>query len=99
MPFYEYEVVNEDGSAGERFEIQQRMTDPPLETHPETGAAVRRVISTPTIPGKWSDHAANRSLNDDKRLGELGFTKYVKSGDGTYERRAGKGPRVISSDD
>ena len=27
-----------------------------------------------------------------------GFTKYVKSGDGTYEKRAGKGPDVISKD-
>jgi hypothetical protein len=40
----------------------------------------------------------NKSVADDKKLDRLGFTKYVKSGDGTYEKRAGKGPDVISRD-
>ena len=39
-----------------------------------------------------------RSVADDKKLDRLGFTKYVKAGDGTYEKRAGKGPDVISRD-
>jgi hypothetical protein len=39
-----------------------------------------------------------RSMADDKKLDRLGFTKYVKSGDSTYEKRAGKGPDVISRD-
>jgi hypothetical protein len=39
-----------------------------------------------------------KSVADDKKLDKLGFTKYVKSGDGTYEKRAGKGPDVISRD-
>jgi hypothetical protein len=39
-----------------------------------------------------------RNMADDKKLDKLGFTKYVKSGDGTYEKRAGKGPDVISRD-
>jgi hypothetical protein len=34
----------------------------------------------------------------DKNLNEKGFTKYVKAGDGYYEKRAGKGPDVISAD-
>ena len=33
-----------------------------------------------------------------KKLDKLGFTKYVKAGDGFYEKRAGKGPDVISKD-
>ena len=37
-------------------------------------------------------------MKDDKKLDRLGFTKYVKSGDGVYEKRAGKGPNVISRD-
>jgi predicted nucleic acid-binding Zn ribbon protein len=99
MPFYEYEIIRPDGQPGDRFEVQQRMDDPPLTRHPETNAPVRRVISAPTLPGKFSDHAANRVLKDDKRLDQLGFTKYVRSGQGTYEKRAGQGPRTISADD
>lgn len=40
MPTYEYR--REDGTT---FEIQQRITDDPLETCPETGQKVERIIS------------------------------------------------------
>ena len=40
MPTYEYR--REDGTT---FEIQQRITDDPLETCPETGQKVERMIS------------------------------------------------------
>lgn len=98
MPTYVYEIVQPDGSAGERFEYVQKMSDPPLSEHPETGQPVRRVITAPYIGGAWGDSAMERSMKDDKKLERLGFTKYVKSGDGTYEKRAGKGPNVISKD-
>lgn len=98
MPIYEYEVIRDDGQPGERFEVRQAMSDPPLDTHPETGRPVRRVISAPVIGGKWSDHAASKAVNDDKKLDRLGFTKYVKTDQGVYEKRAGKGPNRISSD-
>ena len=39
----------------------------------------------------------NRMKNE-KKLDRLGFTKYVKSGDGVYEKRTGKGPDVITRD-
>jgi predicted nucleic acid-binding Zn ribbon protein len=101
MPLYVYEAIAGDDSPDsprEQFEIFQRMADPPLTKHPETGIAIRRVFSAPAIGGKWSDSAMARSMADDKKLDRLGFTKYVKSGDGTYEKRAGKGPDVISRD-
>jgi predicted nucleic acid-binding Zn ribbon protein len=98
MPLYDYESINPDGSPGERFELFQRMADAPLTRHPETGQPIRRVLSAPAVGGKWSDSAMSRSMADDKKLDRLGFTKYVKSGDGTYEKRAGKGPDVISRD-
>jgi putative FmdB family regulatory protein len=44
MPIYEYE--REDGT---RFEIRQDFSDDALETDPETGQKVRRVISSPQI--------------------------------------------------
>ena len=98
MPLYQYEFVNPDGSGGEQFEFFQSMADAPLSKHPETGQPVRRVLCAPAIGGRWSDSAMGRSVADDKKLDRMGFTKYVKSGDGTYEKRAGKGPDVISRD-
>jgi hypothetical protein len=98
MPLYQYEVITTDGSAGEQFELFQSMSDAPLTVHPETGQPVRRVLSAPAIGGKWSDGAMGKAVADDKKLDRLGFTKYVKSGDGYYEKRAGKGPDVIHRD-
>lgn len=98
MPIYEYEVILEDGEPGMRFEVRQAMSDPPLTHHPTTGQPVRRVISAPLIGGKHSDAALNRTLKDDRKLGELGFTKYVKTDQGTYEKRAGAGPGRIKSE-
>ena len=98
MPLYQYEFVNSDGSSGDQFELFQSMADEPLTKHPETGQPVRRVLCAPAIGGRWSDSAMSRSVADDKKLDRLGFTKYVKSGDGTYEKRAGKGPDTISRD-
>lgn len=44
MPIYEYE--RDDGT---RFEMRQGFADEPLETDPETGQKVRRVLSAPTV--------------------------------------------------
>ena len=98
MPTYVYEIINEDGSSGESFEVIQPISDAPLTEHPETGQPVRRVIQPPFIGGSWSESAMHKNVADDKKLDRLGFTKYVKSGDGVYEKRAGKGPDTISRD-
>ena len=98
MPTYVYEVITSDGSDGEQFEIFQGMSDAPLTSHPESGLPIRRVFLPPAIGGKWSESAMNKSVADDKKLDKMGFTKYVKAGDGFYEKRAGKGPDVISRD-
>lgn len=99
MPLYLYEAITKDNSPGEQFEIFQSMSEDPFTQHPETGVPIRRVLCAPAVGGKWSDSAMSRSVSDDKKLDRLGFTKYVKSGDGRYEKRAGKGPDVISRDD
>ena len=98
MPIYVYEILTASGEPGETFEVLQRFSDPPLTQHPETGEPVQRVIQPPFIGGTWSDHAMHKSARDDKKLDRLGFTKYVKAGDGHYEKRTGKGPDVISRD-
>jgi predicted nucleic acid-binding Zn ribbon protein len=96
MPIYEYEVIRDDGEPGPRFEVMQSMSDAPLTRHPDTGEPVRRVISPPLIAGKYYDSTMQRAVNNDQKLDQLGFTKYVKAGGGYYEKRAGKGPDVIS---
>lgn len=98
MPLYVYEVITGDDSPGQQFEIFQSMADPALTKHPETGEPVRRVLFAPAVGGKWSDSAMAKNVGDDKKLDKMGFTKYVKAGDGYYEKRAGKGPDVISRD-
>lgn len=95
MPTYVYEVIRENGESGERFELVQRMADPPLTEHPETGEPVRRVILPARIAGKHSPMKTDRNLADDSKLERMGFTKYVKSGDGTYEKTIGGGPDKI----
>ena len=98
MPLYLYEVVTGDDSPGEQFEIFQSMAEDALTKHPQTGQPIRRVLCAPAIGGKWSEGAMQRSVADDKKLDRLGFTKYVKAGDGVYEKRAGKGPDILGRD-
>ncbi len=57
MPTYEYETIPTDGRPPVRFEVQQRMSDPPLEVHPETGEPVQRVMSAPFVVGASSSSA------------------------------------------
>ena len=96
MPTYVYEVIEDDGSGGERFELVQPMSDDAITVHPETDQAVRRVIQPFQISGAASLMKADRALADDGKLEKLGFTKYVKSGDGSYDRVVGKGgPKSI----
>ena len=40
----------------------------------------------------------HKSVSDDKKLEKQGFTKYVKAGNGIYEKRCDKGPQTISRD-
>jgi predicted nucleic acid-binding Zn ribbon protein len=98
MPTYVYEILDDDGEAVGMFEVIQAFSEAPLTTHPETGQKVQRVIQPPFIGGTWSESHMHKSSRDDKKLEQLGFTKYVKAGDGIYEKRAGKGPRTISKD-
>ena len=39
-----------------------------------------------------------KSAADDRKLERLGFTKYVKSSSGTYEKTVGTGPDTIKRD-
>lgn len=46
MATYIYETIpDKKGVKPRRFEVQQKMSDPPLTQDPETGLPVRRVIT------------------------------------------------------
>jgi hypothetical protein len=94
MPLYVYEIILPDGSAGEQFEVMQRMADAALTKHPETGEPVRRVFGEPNAPRAWTDTQGAAKISD-KNLAAKGFTKYVKTDKGTYEKTAGDGPKKL----
>ena len=97
MPTYVYEIVLPDGSGGGRFERIEPMSDPPLTRHPETGEPVRRVLTTFAIGGSWAGVGA-KGLLSNRNLEEKGFTKYVRTGEGTYEKQVGKGPDTLGGE-
>ncbi|MBI2431460.1 MAG: zinc ribbon domain-containing protein [Candidatus Hydrogenedentes bacterium] len=96
MPTYTYQVIHDDGRAGEIFEVVRRMSDPPLTEHPETGEKVVRIFQSPHVGGENSEQAQKARMSD-QNLERLGFTKYVRSGKGHYEKRTGQGPEHLGT--
>ncbi len=96
MPIYVYELVTDDEGEREQYEFFQKMSDPSLTEHPETGKPIHRVVAVPNVPGKHSPQSTEKMLSD-KNLDRLGFTKYVKTSKGEYEKRTGKGPDNLSA--
>lgn len=98
MPTYVYETLPTLGQEPTRFEVLQKMSEPALTEHPETGEPVRRVIMAPALSLKHSSSREKQLLSDDN-LSKHGFARYERSGPGAYERTAGKtGPRRFSKD-
>jgi hypothetical protein len=57
MPVYEYEILNSDGTARGILEVEQKMSDPPLVRHPESGEPLRRVLSATFARAATGSHA------------------------------------------
>lgn len=97
MPIYVYELIQPDGTGGERFEIQQSMKDEALTQHPETGEPVRRVFLPPNLATRYTPGQTKDKL-DNNRVAKSGFTKYEKDKlTGKYHKVAGdKGPDVLN---
>jgi predicted nucleic acid-binding Zn ribbon protein len=94
MPLYEYVILNDDGTEGETFEVLQKISDPPLKNHPQTGQRVQRIMAAPSVKKKYSGGPI-RGDTSDKNLERLGFTKYQKTKTGRYEKILGPGPDLI----
>lgn len=94
MPYYEYVSEHETGCSycREPFAILQKISEPRMEHCPYCRHPVRRLISSPGLVGQ---HSKAPSTN---KVEKAGFTQYRKIGKGVYEKSAGKGPDIISSD-
>ncbi len=68
MALYVYEVIKPNGKPGKRFEVRQKMTDPPFKKHPETGEPVRRIIFAPNTPKLKYDRAIKHLSKQDKKF-------------------------------
>ena len=67
MPLYEYQCE----ACSHRFERIQKFSDPPVESCPTCGGAVKKLISSPAIQFKGSgwyitDYAKKKSSSDGK---------------------------------
>ena len=96
MPLYVYELATDEPDPP-RFEFLQKMSDPPFTRHPETGQPIRRVYATASVPAKGRHPMSTKKMLGDNNLDRLGFTKYVKTDSGQYEKTAGKGPDSLKS--
>ena len=101
MPVYTYRVVNEDGSKGERFEVEHSMCEPTLEKHPVTGESIVKIMQAPNLGVKHTTGATEKKL-DNKNVEKAGFTKYEKDKlTGRYYKTAGTNkalPETLNTD-
>lgn len=58
MPVYEYEILGPDGVARGVYEVEQKMSEPALTRHPQTGEPLRRILSS-TFAGASSSSASS----------------------------------------
>lgn len=95
MPIYLYEIVTDDPDHRRTFEVVQDVNEAPLTVDPESGLPVRRLISAPAVVGTTRS-SSQRNVLSDRNIASKGFTRYERTGDGTYARTAGThGPKTI----
>lgn len=91
MPIYEYAAVEKGCAHCEaHFDLLQKLRDEPLAQCPHCGAAVKRVISAPSVA------VGGAHLLKETHAEKRGFTQYRRAGKGVYEKAFGKGPKYIS---
>lgn len=79
MPIYEYIAKSSGCSRCQGgFELIRTLSEPPLTNCPDCGAALRKLISPPSV---------GRSVSClDDRAKNAGFTKLKRLGKGEYEK-------------
>jgi putative FmdB family regulatory protein len=100
MPLYEYECQTD----GSRFEVIQKFSDPPVETCPNCGGPVRRLISSPAIQFKGSgwyitDYAKKSSTEAGKESKSASTSKTDSSPAKSESSSTSSTPSTSSSGD
>jgi putative FmdB family regulatory protein len=90
MPLYEYECE----SCAKRFERIQKFSDPPADTCPSCGGAVRKLLSSPAIQFKGSGWY----ITDYARKGKDGGSGTKKDGTDSKDSKDSKEAPASSSD-
>ncbi len=94
MPLYEYKCQ----SCGEKFEVIQKFSDAPVETHEKCGGHVERLISTSALQFKGSgwyvnDYGSGNGKSQPSKDGK----KEAKSGSSSSTESASKTETKTSS--
>jgi predicted nucleic acid-binding Zn ribbon protein len=99
LPLYQYQVIN-DQEIEELFEVEQKIDDAPLTSHPLTKEPVKRILTAASLSLTHSAQSERKSLASEN-LHKNGFTQYEKdSSSGDYYRTVGnQGPEKISPDE
>lgn len=85
MPTYEYQARDKSRACdycAQSFEVDQRMSDPPVERCPKCGSPVKRVISQFSV----ATGPSTKSLLSDSNIKRHGFTKLVNEGGGKFRK-------------
>ena len=72
MPIYKYRVIEEDGSDGEIFEVEQSVISPAITRHPENNKKVRRIYDAPNIQTQYTK-GREQKLSDINYIKSKGF--------------------------
>lgn len=93
MPLYEYQCEQ----CNEIFEVMQKFSDAPLQTHDKCGGAVRRILSVPAIQFKgtgWyiTDYARAGSGGGDGKNGKAA----AQEGSGSKSESSAKSGEAAS---
>lgn len=72
MPIYRYVVIEDDGSDGEMFEVEQSTNSESLKFHPENHKRVRRIYESPNIGIKYTA-GREKNLSDISKIKKAGF--------------------------
>ena len=85
MPLYEYECT----VCAHRFEVIQKLSDPPVESCPACGGAVRKRQSAPSFQFKGSGWYVTDYARKDQPKGDRDSTSAEKEGKGAEKDAKG----------
>lgn len=93
MPLFDYQCE----ACGKIEEVLVKASEPGPELC-ACGGKLHRLLSTPADLKRMDAFYHKESFTNDD-IARKGLTKYVNRGDGTYEKAAGDGPKIVNRND